>query len=218
MANAKLIPKSATAQRVGGIALGLVCGLSVALIIWLDVSSGIWQELVILSGLAAGFVTFVLTVFVLDKVLARSTARRWTPVNRLAFTEFLHALADDSHSEISRGLVVTRSLRQPEFPADAVAHTAELEQLRDQVLTERQLLADLLSRWAPFLASSGDNETVLQHIADIALAFDRVRDAALDAESGHDRGRHANVRDEVEACNTTLNLLVAELQNRLAVT
>jgi hypothetical protein len=63
----------------------------IVLILWIDVTTAVWQEVVILSGLAAGLVTFLLTVLVLDRVIARSTARRWDPVNRLALTEFLHA-------------------------------------------------------------------------------------------------------------------------------
>ena len=47
----------------------------VAVILWLDISTGVWSEVVILSGLAAGLVTFILTVMVLDRVVARSTAR-----------------------------------------------------------------------------------------------------------------------------------------------
>jgi hypothetical protein len=70
----------------------------IVLILWIDVTTAVWQEVVILSGLAAGLVTFLLTVLVLDRVIARSTARRWDPVNRLALTEFLHAIADDDRS------------------------------------------------------------------------------------------------------------------------
>ncbi|GAC58060.1 hypothetical protein GOHSU_29_00430 [Gordonia hirsuta DSM 44140 = NBRC 16056] len=205
-------------QRVNQIAVGVAATVVTTVIIWLDVASAIWQEVVILSGLAAGFVTFLLTVFVLDKVLARSTARRWAPVNRLAFTEFLHALADDDASEISRGQVITRSLTPPAYQIDPQRYDDELEQLRDLVLRERALLSDLLSRWAPFLASSGDNEAVLQHIADIALSFDRIRDAALEAESDHDPALHARVSDEVRECNSRLLMLTDELRRRLTTT
>jgi len=190
----------------------------VIVIVWVDVASGIWQEFVILAGVAAGVVTFILTVLVLDRVLARSTARRWSPVNRLALSEFLHALADEEHSEISRGHIVPRSLPRvpidppPEDPAD------ELHRLREIVVAERRILADTLSRWAQFLASSGENEAVLLHVADIALRLDGVRDAALDAEITPD-GATLRVLDlEIVGCNAALQALVGELRGRLVPT
>ncbi|MFM9379135.1 hypothetical protein ACJMNC_16410, partial [Gordonia sp. VNK21] len=67
-------------MSAGALALVLV-------IVWLDISTNVWSEVVILSGLAAGLVTFILTVMVLDKVVSRSTERRWAPVTRLALSE-----------------------------------------------------------------------------------------------------------------------------------
>lgn len=203
-------------SRVSNIVVGLAAGVVVAVIIWFDVTSAIWQEVVILSGLAAGFVTFLLTVFVLDKVLARSTARRWAPVNRLAFTEFLHALADEDRSEITRGQVTPRTIDEPRFHADRRRYDDELERLREAVVTERRRLADLLGRWAPFLASSGANEVVLLHVADIALALDRIRDISLEAESAHTEESHRELCAEVAGCNARMGMLTDELQTRLA--
>lgn len=197
-------------------AVGLLAGLIVvAVIIWLDVASGVWQDLVVLSGLAAGLVTFLLTVLVLDRVVARSTARRWAPVNRLAFTEFLHALADDEHSEISRGRIVTRSLRPPSGIPSSPDYIDELHRVRTTVVRERARLSDTLSRWAPVLASSGDNETILVHVADIALALDTIRDAALQAESSRDVADHEILCREIDAGNARLRALADELAGRL---
>lgn len=187
----------------------------VAAIIWLDIVSGIWQEVVILSGLAAGLVTFVLTVLVLDRVLARSTARRWAPVNRLALSEFLHALADDDVSEISRGQIVPRALPHVERSLTAVDYADALHRLRSSVVHERRRLSDALSRWAPFLASSGDNETILQHIAEIALLLDSIRDATIDAEDQSDADAHAHLTQETRLANEQLNSLVTELNSQL---
>lgn len=203
-------------SRLINVVIGLLIGLVVFVIIWFDVTSAIWQEVVILSGLAAGFVTFLLTVLVLDKVLARSTARRWAPVNRLAFTEFLHALADDRHSELSRGLIVPRTLRLPEFDDDHDAYVAGLEDLRQVLLAERSRLADLLGRWSGFLVSSGANETVLLHIADIALSLDVIRDASLEAEVSHVPDSHRDLQRVVDEANLRLTVLATEIQTRLA--
>lgn len=202
--------------RIRNIVLALAAAIVVVVIVWLDVASAVWQEVVILSGLAAGLVTFLLTVMVLDKVLARSTARRWAPVNRLALTEFLHALADDERSEITRGLVVPRTLAEPATAPHDPGYVEALDDLRENVHRERGALTDLLGRWAPFLASSGDNETVLLHVADLALAFDVIRDTSLEAENRRDETSHLTLCDEVRRANVRLGMLVDELRSGLA--
>lgn len=204
-------------NRVKSFAIPVGALLVVGIILWIDIASGVWQEVVILSGLAAGLVTFLLTVFVLDKVLARSTSRRWAPVNRLAFTEFLHVLADEEHSEISRGLVVTRLLPQVASSSGSEGYADELHVLREQVVVEHRNLSDLLSRWAQFLASSGDNETILLHVADIALWFDIIRDTSLEAEHHRDEVIHTELTEAVDACNQRLQDLTDELRGRLIV-
>lgn len=170
-------------DRVRNIALGVGAVAVVVAIIWIDVVTGFWQDLVILAGLAAGLISFLLTVFVLDKVLARSAEKRWAPVNRLAFADFLHAMADEDASEISRGEIVVRTLPQVAAQAESAALDAELHALRELVTREHRLLADHLSRWAQFLTSSGDNEIIMLHVAEIAFDFEKVRDASLEAES-----------------------------------
>lgn len=186
----------------------------VGVIVWIDVATGLWQDLVILSGLAAGLVMFILTTVVLNRITERSTAKRWAPMNRLAITEFLHAIVDDRASEIARGHFVARSLKLPEhFTAES------LKTLRHQVVQERRSLSDALSRWASFLTSSGDNERILLHVADIALQFDMVRDATLEVERAGASGERAEPRAELEAavtaCNAHSAALVTELQSRL---
>lgn len=195
----------------------LVIGAVVVIvtIIWIDITSGIWQNLVILSGLAAGLVTFLLTVLVLDRVVARTTARRWAPVNRLALAEFLHALADDDASEISRGEIVPRSL--PRFDADSsISQMNEsLHVLRELVVEERQRLSETLSRWAPFLASSGENEKILLHVAEIGLRLDLIRDATIDAEHAHDPNTFAALNREIQLGNDGFEALTHEISARL---
>src|SRR5690554_3397466 len=93
-------------ERIWKISAFSAAILFAAVILWIDIATGLWQEVVILSGLVAGIVMFLLTILVFDRIAERATARRWAPVNRLALSEFLHELADDEDSEISRGLVV----------------------------------------------------------------------------------------------------------------
>lgn len=191
------------AAFVGGI-------IVVGVIVWIDIATGLWQNVVILSGLAAGLVTFILTVVVLDRIVQNSTARRWAPINRLAITEFLHAIVDDDASEVSLGEFVPRTLTLPQE-----LHTEALTALRGQVVEERRALSDALSRWTAFLASSGDNESILLHIANIALQLDIVRDAALDVERRGGADSLAELREAVDACNNHSAALVTELQGRL---
>jgi hypothetical protein len=206
------MPRSgARLLRVAAIAGALVL---IGLILWIDVTTAVWQEVVILSGLAAGLVTFLLTVLVLDKVIARSTARRWDPVNRLALTEFLHAIADDDRSEISRGHIVARAL--PGIDRTEALHP-QLVDLRERILEERALLSDVLSRWTDFLASSGDNEEVLRHVAGVALHLDRARDAALVAELDASPENLTALEREITDCNGFFTALEEELRSRLEV-
>lgn len=189
----------------------------IVIILWVDIATAMWQEVVILSGLAAGLVTFLLTVTVLNRVLARSTAKRWAPVNRFAYSEFLHALADDTLSELSRGKVVARSLALTGGNATGRdSAVSELAHLRDQVVAERSRLADVLSRWAQFLASSGDNEVVLGHIAAIAWQLDAVRDATLECERTRSTPHAQELDAAIERVNVSFAELSAELTRRIA--
>lgn len=191
-------------------------GILIAVIIWIDVATGIWQEMVILAGLAAGLISFLLSALVFNRIVAHEAERTWAPVNRLAVTEFLHAIADDEQSEIAHGIVVPRSL--PDFPEgyDERALPDKLRHLREDVAQERRDLSDALSRWAEFLTKSGDNELALRHVADIAMQLDRVRDAALDLERSPDDAAHRALTREIDACNEGFTDLVAELRARLA--
>lgn len=188
----------------------------IVIILWIDIATAMWQEVVILSGLAAGLVTFLLTVTVLNRVLARSTARRWAPVNRFAYSEFLHALADDELSEVSRGKVVARSLTLgDDIVGDSEAAHTQLQRLRDQVVTERSRLAALLSRWAQFLASSGDNDVVLSHIAAIAWQLDAVRDATLECERTWSVPHSQELRAAITRVNKSFVELSEEVSRRI---
>lgn len=187
-------------------------------ILWIDIATGLWQEVVILSGLVAGIVMFLLTILVFDRIAERATERRWAPVNRLALSEFLHELADDKKSEISRGIVVPRSFGSLTPETEESSRFAQLHHLRNKVVAERTMLSDSLSRWAEFLNSTGDNDEILLHIADIAMALDEIRDATLDVEkSPNSSSLTAALNAKIDECNTSFARLIGEIQSRIAV-
>lgn len=171
-----------SARRIAAAAGALVV---VGVIIWIDVRTSVWQELVILSGLAAGLVTFILTALVLDRILERSAARRWAPVTRLALTEILHGLADDELSEPTRGVIVVRRLVAPESlgGSDSAAQLEASHRLRVTVVEERKNLAATLGIWSSFLASSEASAGIMRRIAAVTLQLENVRDASLEFDN-----------------------------------
>lgn len=201
-------------RRLGEIAALVI----VAVILWVDVATGLWQDYVVLSGIAAGLVTFVLTTLVIDRIIARSTHRRWAPVTRLALTDMLHALADEEASEIAHGRIVPRTID----PFRGPASDAGLAAVRHQVVVERQRLADALAKWSTFLASSADATDVLDHAADVAERLDLIRDAATEAESAlADRGGTPStvaLDEEIVRFNASMRALVDELRRLIAAT
>lgn len=197
------------AQAVGALVL-------VGVILWIDFTTGVWNELVIMAGLAAGLVSFLLTVTVLNRIMVRSNERRWAPVHRLALSEFIHAIADEDRSEISRGKIVARTLPVIVADTDPKDLAFSLQELRRQVIREREQLSDVLSRWAEFLVSSGDYEDTLRHIADIAWTLDKVRDVSVDVEESMSETSIEALNSEVTSCNKRIWALEEELQHRIS--
>lgn len=227
------------AAIVGAIVLILV-------IIWVDVQTQLWQEFVILAGLAAGLITFLLTVLFVDDAVARGAAKRWAPVTRLALTEILHGLSDEERSEPSMGLIVARRLTAPTITdtrASGAVGNGDLKQqshlLRVAVVEERQNLATALGAWANFLASSDDNVSLMRRIARFTLHLESVRDLALELDEAIDgagdggavtldqhRPATSNehplsnaltqLQNQVETCNAELLLLVDDIKAQLA--
>lgn len=170
-----------------------------------------------MTGIAAGIVSFLLTVLVLDQLLTKSTERTWAPVNRLALTDFLHALADEDYSEISRGRIVARSLSAPRSTDEPVTQIESLRGLRSSVVEAHQELTVVLSRWAEFLASSGNYELSLRHVAANTLQLDSVRDLTLEVENHpNDEGIASTLTTTVTKCNKAFTALVEEIKSRVA--
>ena len=199
-------------RRAKSIAVVIAALSLIAIIIWVDLTTGLWNDLVVIAGLASGLVSFLLTALVFNKIIARATERRWAPVKRLALLEFLHAIADEERSEISRGRILPRLLPTI-VPNDDVKATREsLHALRELVVQERRQLSETLSRWAEFLASSSSNELILQHIAAIAFQLDQVRDATVEVEQQPSAEAIAELKEEIRRCNTAMLDLEAELK------
>lgn len=188
--------------KVWNLVAGAVTLILLVVIIWIDVASGFWQETVILSGVAAGLVTFFFTALFLDDAVARRDHQKWYPVTRLALTDLLHTIADDERSDIKRGQIIARSL-----PTDTALTSEGLEALLRDVVTERDEITETLARWAQFLASSADVQDLMTHIADLAESLDDIRDEVIDLE---ERALIYN-RAEPESVQTRLTKDAAQL-------
>ncbi len=197
--------------------VGVIIALAlVVAILWIDIATGLWQDYVILSGLAAGVVTFVLTALIVDRVVARSTHERWAPVTRLAMSDILHALADDDLSEIAHGKIAPRQLSTL-VDDSPLSLSAQVALVRRNVVEERQRLSAALASWSTFLASSADATDVLDHTAEIAERLDLIRDAAMEVDHGV-HGADEELNHEIAMFNTAVQSLVEELRRLVAST
>lgn len=180
------------------------------IVIWLDVATGLWSELVVLSGVAAGLLTFGLSSLTIDRILAKSEHERWLPVTRLALTDILHALADEEASEFSRGKIVPRTL-DTELPTDFEHLQAELDEIHE----ERELVTTALAQWSQFLASSADVHAVMTHVAAVSQHLDDARDALIEFETQPSAANRSAAETIIRNYNAELAQLVREIENLL---
>lgn len=200
-----------TLLHLAGITAAVVL---VAIVIWIDVATGLWQDTVILAGIAAGLLTFVLTAVFLDRWIAQNDHNRWLPVTRLALTDLLHGLADDESSELSRGMVVPRRLAVAE-----VMRPSDTEALLHAIVAERREISEVLSRWAGFLAASADVRPLMVHMAGIAECLDRIRDDALEYETappGSQDGDRTDLLRTVDEYHHAVEGAIGELATLLS--
>lgn len=189
----------------------------IVIILWIDISTGFWQEIVILSGLAAGLVTFLLTTVFIGRFHQRSVEKRWAPVTHMALTSLLHQLADEKHSDLSRGDIVPRALTVP-TSTDAHAIHQDLEKLRNSVLKEQNHLTTVLGTWSEFLTSNSDNSDILRSSAELGLQLEQLRDKALEVEQHIKTTAQVDLTDlaqEIEICNQHHATLISAIQERL---
>lgn len=181
--------------------------VAMVVVIWIDVATGLWQQVVILSGIAAGLLTFLLTALFLEGWVARAEHERWLPVTRVALTDILHTLADEERSELTRGIVEPRLLR-----LDGTDDThAALEKVHD----ERVELTTALERWASFLAASADVQDLMIHVAQIAALLDELRDTLVELERTGAPSESSRVSQLVEQYNGAVTSAVDEIEGLL---
>lgn len=193
----------------------LVAVLAMATVLIVDIATGLWQDVVILSGVVAGLLTFILTALFLDRLLARSEHVRWLPVTRLALTDIAHALADDDESEVARGRIVPRSLPDPTAGGGAGPTRDDIDGLLQLVVLERQRVTESLGRWSAFLAASGDVQEFMIHIASLAEQLDAIRDAAMAAERTDDSGDIARLGALTQTYNASIAAATEEITSLL---
>lgn len=201
--------KSAWSSRKlwGTIAAGLAVFAMIA-VVWMDVATGVWQETVILSGIAAGLLTFVLTAFFIERFLDQRDRKSWQPVTRLALTDLLHTVSDDEKSDIHRGAFVARTFAFPE-----PVTPESLDALLHEIVAERDRVTAALARWAGFLAGSANVQPVMTHIANLAESYDQLRDAVLETEQemvGFDV-----LRGALASCNQDTVRVIRELEDQI---
>ncbi|WP_298037656.1 hypothetical protein [uncultured Microbacterium sp.] len=188
---------------IGFIAIIAVC----IVVIWLDIATGLWQQAVILSGIAAGVLTFLLTSLFIERWMNAAAHKRWLPVTRLALIDMLHALADEEHSHIARGRIVTRTIDVSGGP-EGVLHS---------IHAERRAISHALARWTGFLAASADVQPLMDHVAELALLLDAAQDAVLAAdEHPTDAGATARMHAAVSAVDTSIAAAAGEIQEALS--
>ena len=196
--------KEVSTARVVNIVLTGITLVLLVVIIWIDITSSVWQETVILSGVAAGFVTFLFTALFLERALARREHLKWAPVTLLALADILHTVADDEESDVHRGQIVPRSLALP-----ASTDPEKLNDLLLDVVHERDDISVALSRWSQFLASSADVQVLMNHIADLAIRLDMVRDRTIELERNETTLQA--LQDEVQSYNKPAAKLIHEI-------
>lgn len=162
-------------MRALRILLGTFALAMVALIIWIDVTTDMWQKYVVISGLAGGLVTFVLTALVVDRFVARAAHEQWEPVTRIALGDLRRQLAGGPERTARR------------LPED-LRTEGGLEQLIDAADAERDRVSEALARWASFLAASADVTDVLDAAAEIALHLDAIDEHARALRAGDTTG------------------------------
>ncbi len=175
--------KNAQLYKVLSVVFGIIALVAMAAVIWLDIATSWWQETVILSGIAAGLLTFVLTALFVERAMSNREHRKWAPVTRLALSDLLHSIADDNKSDIRRGKIVARSL-----PTHVEPTLEYRDILLAQVVAERNDITTVLARWAQFLASSADVLGLMVHIADLAESLDDIRDETVEIEESIRKG------------------------------
>lgn len=190
--------------------------ITTIVVIWIDIKTSVWAEVVVLSGITAGVVTFLFTALFVDRIIARAEQQRWLPVTHLAVSDLVHGLAH-ADSEITRGDIRPRYLELSDQPIHEISDE-ELQHLLDAITVERDELAALLARWSAFLAASADAQEFMGHMAEVTFDLDAVRDAVIAFEEDRTDDNVQQIRDQINVYNKRVNASVNELRELLSAT
>lgn len=190
--------------------------LVTVVVIWIDIRTSVWAEVVILSGITAGLVTFLFTALFVDRIITRAEQQRWLPVTHLAVSDLVHGLAHED-SEITRGDIRPRYLLLTEQPAEEISDE-KLQRLLDSITVERDELAALLARWSAFLAVSADAQEFMGHMAEVTFDLDAVRDAVIAFEEDRTDANARQIRTQINIYNKRVSQSVSELRALLTAT
>lgn len=199
--------QSGRSGRFWGVFSAVAAIVAMIVAVWMDLATRWWSETVIISGIAAGLLTFVLTAFSIERWMDRRDHRNWLPVTRLALTDLLHTVCDDELSDIRRGRFVKRALEMPNPITDE-----SLERLLDQVVEERDLITDSLARWASFLAASADVQMLMTHLAYLGEGLDTLRDVVLETENDQSDAQIQELENALRLYSEGMDLMIRELQ------
>lgn len=181
-------------KRLRRLLLGIAVVVAIAVLV-LDIATGVWAQVPVLSGLASSFVMLLVTVVVVDKVIAHHQYRRWEPVTRIALADILHAITHDGASAPEPRLIGPR-LAEAGAAGGGSATGADPADSGDIHLTralrlarkERRVLGRALATWSAFLVSNAPVGRVVDHAATLADELDDVRASALAVRAVHVHG------------------------------
>lgn len=177
----------------------------IGIILWIDLTTSIWQDYAVISGLAGGLVTFLLTALVVDRVVARSTHERWAPVTRIALGDLRRMLTADI-PEVTTGM---RRLPTPETAQSSLAD------LREAASDERDRVAAVLGRWSSFLAASADVVDVMDAIAELAEKLDVIDVLATSTQHGSTESDITQLRAEIDDYHAACQNLIRRIDDAL---
>lgn len=200
-------------QRIFHTVLGAIALVLAIAIIWIDIHTGFWGDTVIVSGLAAGLLMYLATVFIGDRITHKSEVETWLPLTRLALANILHTLTDDDLSEGIDGTMVPRSITFPDKLDDA-----SVDELARAAIQERDEIATAVSRWASYLASNADVQQLILKIADNGSELDDIRLAVNQwraSSAGNRSAADTRLRKEVNDYNELIAETVTDLQQIL---
>lgn len=203
-------PERKIANLWGGI-IATIALIAIIVAVWLDYTTALWRETVILSGIAAGLLTFVLTAFFIERWMDRREHKSWLPVTRLALTDLLHTVCDDTKSDIRRGKFVVRTLEMPE-----PVTKESLEALLVTVVEERDTITNALARWASFLSASADVQTLMTHLAYLSEGLDILRDVVLETEDDPSPAQLKKLQRSLDLYDNGMSLVLTELQSQIS--